>query len=486
MAAGRPTVPPRLTGPRMAVWGYFPFDGRSVDPSGTHADWTWAMQQWDKVAQAAGAVRLVIADQTYSHLDVGSAAGEAQRSDLRTRFANCRAAEQLVFGRVYAAGGKLPLGVPGSSFDDPLNPGHQRPGVAEQVDAWRRLFGDEIDGIYVDSGPSDCTDPTIAGSVRIIAPNYASYVLAIRQQRYKVFLQAVQYPDNQPGVSWLRDLGADFLELWEAGVLSYRSRYQAKDPCRPELNTGPEDWWDPGSGFRWNRVHVITDCRDVATMQSIAQLAVDKRGAWTVWITRSRQDSGLNPAFDTLPPYWDEQIAFFRRFVDAEEQAFKDATDTAKEGKDTKDTKDTKDGKDDKDSKESKDSKDVPDDAAAKAEKDTKDGKDDKEDKDSKDTADNPPKDPKEDDLTEKQEKDLKDFKDQPDEKLIHGEEFKKDSENAAKGLESLGLSDRAESPETDEEESDDEPVGRTYITPAERPVVGERVVADPPETEQP
>src|SRR5215212_9929541 len=141
----------------MAVGAYFPFDDRVLD-GGTRADWSWAMAQWDRVAQARQAVRLVIADQAYSRFDPGTDEGQERTVIMQNKFAACRAVEQLVFGYVYGGGGKIPMGDPGEKYQDPLNPDQQVPCVGDQIDAWHELYGDPIDGIYVDSGPRDCTD----------------------------------------------------------------------------------------------------------------------------------------------------------------------------------------------------------------------------------------------------------------------------------------------------------------------------------------
>ncbi|MFD7874405.1 hypothetical protein ACFV5G_09855 [Streptomyces sp. NPDC059766] len=490
--AGKPTVPPRLTGPRMAVWGYFPFDGRVIDTAGTHADWDWAMRQWDRVAQAGPVVRLVVADQPYSRVDPGTTDGANRLSQLLARFDACRAAEQLVFGRVYVAGGKLSLGAVGAHLDDPLRPGHQVATVAEQIDAWHRLHGDRIDGIYLDSGPVDCTDPARPGNVPGIPDNYVGYQRFVRQfdTGYKLFAQVAQYPDNQPGNAWVRDrLKADFLELWEAGVLTYRTKFQARDACSPGANPGVPGWWDPGTAGRWSRVHVINDCRDADTMRTVADLAVRERAAGTVWITRSRQDPTLGSVFDVLPPYWDDEVAFFRAFLDQDEKEAKDGKDAkdekeakeAKDSKEEKEEKDDKDSKDDKEAKENKDAKDEPD--AAEAQKNAKDEKDDpdqvKFDKDNKDNKDDKESKDEADakfDKDQKEEKERKDSKDQM---------FEKEGETSLKGLERTGPGGppRHESlPEAPEEAPADAqvPLGRTFIRPEERPEVGATIVADP------
>jgi hypothetical protein len=479
------TVPPRLLGPRMAVWASFPFDNRLLTPAGVsppvRADWTWAMAQWDRVARAGRVVRLVVVDQAYSLIDLDTADGPGRRDQVQAKLNACRDGEQLLFGRVYAGGGKIPLGQLGDRFDDPLRPGHQVPGVFDQIDAWRAHYGRGIDGIYVDSGPTDCTDSSVPGADTTIPGNYASYVAAIRALglRYRVFVQAAQYPDNQPNSPWLRRLGADFLELWEGGISPYTNKFQAADACHPDRPGAVPDWWDPGPTSRWSRVHVINDCRNADAMRTVAgTVAIAARGTATIWITLPRQDPNLGAVYDVLPPYWDDEVAFFDFYVRRDDQALKDA----KDGKDVPDqaAKDDKDGKDtpDQAAKDDKDGKDTPDQAA-------KDAKDTKDDKDNKDIPDKPKEDPEETPLTDKQIKDSKDFKDDPDKTHDKPVETLKDSEVLFKTLETAGLADPAAGPEAGygaASPGEDPAQGRTFIRGEERPAVGERIVADPPE----
>jgi hypothetical protein len=478
------SVPPQLLGPRMAVWAAFPFDSRLLTPAGSsppvRADWTWAMAQWDRVASAGRAVRLVVIDQPYSQLDLSSPDGSGHRDQARAKFGACRASEQLLFGRVYAGGGKVPLGQPGQKFDDPLRPGHQVPGVRDQIEAWRSLYGDGIDGIYVDSGPTDCTDPAIADAEAGIPGNYADYVTLIRRHGYHIFVQAVRYPDSQPNSPWLRRLDAAFIELWEGGIFPYATRFQAADACHPDRPGTIPDWWDPGAIGRWSRVHVINDCRNADSMRDVANMAIVSRGTSTIWITLPRQDANLGAVYDVLPPYWDDEVALFAAYVQRDDDARKDA----KDGKDTPDqaAKDAKDGKDtpDQAAKDAKDSKDTPDQAA-------KDAKDSKDSKDDKEIADKPPKeDPDTPVLTDKQIKDSKDFKDDQDHPKIP--DVLKDSEQMFKTRETAALADPAPGAADPGAESYETPAGgdqaqgRTFIRGEERPAVGERIVADPPE----
>jgi hypothetical protein len=148
---------------------------------------------------------------------------------------------------------------------------------------------------------------------------------------------------------------------------------------------------------------------------------------------------------------------------------------------------DDKDGKDSSD--QAKDAKDAKDDPDA-VEKDNKDRKDDKDSKDVPDKTKEDPDKPKEDSKDSKEDTDTKAFKDEEDHPPVPV--ILKDSELLFKNLETAGLADSAElEPETGwgaegsyagPGGSDRAAHGRTFIRGEERPAVGERVVADPPE----
>jgi len=131
-----------------------------------------------------------------------------------------------------------------------------------------------------------------------------------------------------------------------------------------------------------------------------------------------------------------------------------------KEGKDSKEFKDVKDSKDAKDSKDTKDTKDAKD---SKDTKDTKDSKDSKDNKDSKDS------------------KDHKDGKEQKDggkeglgaiEKQIDLQPFALPASNLASFL-------WMEEPAADAPVIDGPGLGRSFIQPDERPLVGRRVIEE-------
>jgi hypothetical protein len=219
----------------------------------------------------------------------------------------------MVFGYVYGAGGQIPVGPPGALYDDPANPVTKKPCVGDQIDAWHMDYGNNIDGIYVDVGPVECTH-----THPDIPANYQDYVNYIRQfssYNYRVFLLTPQYPDSsiaEPNFTpWLQKLNADYLGLWEQGTWEYENQYWALDYCDPKQpGIGVPAWWDPGLPWRrTKRMHTINDCADEATMRKMADLA-KKRGAWTVCITQR-----VNDKYDQLPPYWDAMTEVFAPLI---------------------------------------------------------------------------------------------------------------------------------------------------------------------------
>jgi hypothetical protein len=306
------------SGPKMAVAAYFPFDDRVLD-GGVTASWAWAMSQWDRVATAGRAVRLVVADQPYGDLNPDTQGGAI--SDMKEKFAACRTAEQLVFGYVYGAGGRIPVGPPGQTYENPADPTKQVRCVGDQIDAWQGLYGDQIDGIYVDVGPTDCNSERQSPA----PANYTDYVNYIRRYSYHVFLLAPLYGDRMPVTEpWLRNLAFSYIGLWESGWQPYMGGgYKAINYCDPTwADTWPPDdpqsptsipeWWHEDQSLRHSRVHIINDCPDEQKMREVADEAVD-RGAWTIWITLARKVAGES-VYDQLPPYWDAEV---RHFADA-------------------------------------------------------------------------------------------------------------------------------------------------------------------------
>jgi hypothetical protein len=311
------------SGPKMAVAAYFPFDNRVLD-GGVRASWSWAMNQWDRVATAGRAVRLVVADQAYGDFDPQTQPSAI--SDMKRKFAACRTAGQLIFGYVYGAGGRIPFGPPGQTYQDPGNP-HQRVRcVGDQIAAWDLLYGDQIDGIYVDVGPTDCNSDGQSPVPAI----YTEYVNRIHQYGYQVFLLAPLYGARLPVTEpWLRNLGFHYIGLWESGWKPYMGDgYKAINYCDPDWNVNyPPDnplspipeWWHEDQSLRYSRVHIINNCPDEQKMREVADRAIEQ-GAWTIWITLARQDPVLGSVYDQLPPYWDAEVRYFmdqdrRQFV---------------------------------------------------------------------------------------------------------------------------------------------------------------------------
>jgi hypothetical protein len=129
-----------------------------------------------------------------------------------------------------------------------------------------------------------------------------------------------------------------------------------------------------------------------------------------------------------------------------------------KEGKDSKEFKDVKDTKDAKDSKDTKDTKD------AKDAKDTKDSKDSKDSKDTKDSKDS---------------KDHKDGKESKDTKEGLGALEKQIDTPFALPVSSFASFLWTEAPVADHPAIDGPAIGRAFIQPDERPLVGRRVIEE-------
>ena len=335
----------------MAVAGYM---GTSSQPdwNGQTRDWAWVLRQWDRIATAGKAVRLVVVDNSYTGLT------STALSQITNKLQKCRNAQQIVCGYVFVSGGRLPLGPPGSWWSFPTDPNTgqvtgpitQVPAgtagayqcVQDQIDAWRNAYPNVINGIYADVGPMDCLAPgTLGGQANIVA-NYAQYCQYIRSFGYQVFLLTPQYDDqdpNQPG--WLRALPWNFLGLWEEKADTYRNSFNAWNVCANSFTAWPgtpdASWWDPGrvgrpASERATRVHIINGGAKVivrlgligsafpslqaaanrlATMINLCNLMqlAQSRGSSTVWITEAGRDPILGSVYDQLPPYWDDEVA---------------------------------------------------------------------------------------------------------------------------------------------------------------------------------
>jgi hypothetical protein len=329
--------------PRMAVAGYFFFDGKTR--GGIVTDWNWAMSQWDRVAAAKQAVRLVVVEWSYANNMPATAAGPNQpnAADMKLKLTACRNAGQLVFGYVAGSGGAIPLNpsqVGGSWFapraavwPNQLN-GQVVPAAAgakgarmslkAQIDTWQATYRGVIDGIYIDEGPVDCLSNAFAGSVR---SNYSDYCAYIRQLQYKVFLLGAGYPDNDPAQpGWFQALPWDYVGLWEEDLTAYEQHFGATDYCSsPNFPTiAAPGWWDPANAGnpegRITRVHIINngvDAEASANRESFTEVltrvknSVVNRGSGTMWITETLQDPVIGSVYGLLPDYWDDEVALF-------------------------------------------------------------------------------------------------------------------------------------------------------------------------------
>jgi hypothetical protein len=323
------------------------------DRNGQPRDWPWVLRQWDRIAAAGPAVRLVVAEQSYTDLT-------GQRlADMQTRLAACRASGQLVFGYVAGYGGAVPFGpantwwkVPGrnSTTQALLGPVTQtsqgaanaRRAVVDQIDAWHANYPAQLDGIYVDEGPSDCLAPNTLGGQANIPGNYAAYCAHIQSYGYKIFLLAPQYDDADPNqAGWFRALPWDFVGLWEEKAVQYDTAFNAWNPCANTYTPWPTPsatWWDPvrlgrPASERAKQVHIINNgvrvrgkpnrlfplltqaqlnkLATLANMYRLMRLAVT-RGSTTVWLTESWLSPTLGSVYDELPSFWSDEVGLCR------------------------------------------------------------------------------------------------------------------------------------------------------------------------------
>jgi len=345
---------------RMAVAAYLVPQADPNNPgqylpdwNGQPMDWNWVLQQWDRIAAAGSAVRLVVAEQSYTGLT------GAQLAQIKSKLSACHKAGQLVYGYTYGNSGALPLGPVHTWWSVPRDPTTgQLSGavmqvtattagaqlcVQDQIDAWRNAFPGIIDGIYVDVGPVDCLKPGTFGGSANIPGNYAQYCAYINSFGLQVFLLAPQYDDDDPNQPrWLRVLPWNFLGLWEQGCQTYDTKFNAWNVCANTYTSWPPgnpdaSWWDPvrvgGIALqRMTRVHIINGGAQVhvslgwigewfpslqqfldqifttINLYQLMQLAMS-RGAATVWITEAGYKPTLGSVYDQLPPYWDDEVA---------------------------------------------------------------------------------------------------------------------------------------------------------------------------------
>jgi Kelch motif len=329
--------------PRMAVAGYFYFDGKTR--LGVVTDWNWAMKQWDAVAAAGVAVRLVVVDWSYAYKMPPSASGPntPNAPDVKTRLTACRNAGQLIFGYVAGSGGAIPQDPPppnnvgtwwiaprdnngfltGNPVPAAVDATGALPCIREQVDTWQSTYPGLIDGIYVDEGPVDCLVPNSAAAA--IPGNYANYCGYIRQHGWQVFLLAPLYDDNDPNApGWLQNLNPDYLGLWEGPLGRYETAYNSYNACAqswtPWPNAASKWWLTDDLSQRQSRVHIVNDgivAEAQANHETNAQVLTKvrglalSRGAATMWITEAPVDPVLGSVYGMLPPYWDDEVALF-------------------------------------------------------------------------------------------------------------------------------------------------------------------------------
>lgn len=348
--------------PRMAVAGYFYFDGKKR--LGKVTDWAWAMAQWDAVAAAGAAVRVVVVDWSYAYNMplTASHANTPNATEMKAKLVACRRMGQAVFGYVAGSNGAIPLDRPpnnqgpwwtaprdkdtglltGVPTPAPVDAEGAHPCLRDQIDTWMSIYPGLLDGIYVDEGPVDCMAPN--SPAEAIPSNYAKYCAYIRAHDWQVFLLAPQYDDNDPHApGWLRQLSPDYIGLWEGNLGQYRAAYNSYNACPPSWTAWPNaasNWWLTDPSRQQTRVHIVnggvekeateTNQTNAQVLAEIRELALS-RGAATMWITEAPVDPVLGSLYGIPPPYWADEVALFRAAVsvpDVRGQAETDALRT--------------------------------------------------------------------------------------------------------------------------------------------------------------
>jgi hypothetical protein len=262
--------------PRLAVPAFMVERPGHFDSNGSEMTRSWLFQQWNRIAVAGRVVRLVVVE--------GSV--RALRPDWTTcqQWVNaltaCRNSGQKLYGYVPVNGGNRAVA-----------------DVTAEISQWNTNVGTYLDGIYLDEGPTSCAPH--------VAANYRAYSQAVRGLGLGLFILAAQWPGYPD--TWLQQLDPDFVQLWEEGVVPYRTQYGALDYCIAQRPVIPPPRWWTQVGYGARRIHTVNDCGDAAVMQQLLGEAFDKF-ALTVWITRARVDPQLGSVYDELPPYWDDMV----------------------------------------------------------------------------------------------------------------------------------------------------------------------------------
>jgi hypothetical protein len=262
--------------PRLAVPAFMVEQPGHFDSNGNEMTRDWLFQQWNRIAVAGPAVRLVVIEGSVRALNPNWTTYQ----QWVNAFTACRNAGQKLYGYVPVNGGNRAVA-----------------DVTAEIGQWSTNVGTHLDGIYLDEGPTSCAPH--------VAANYRDYSQAVRGRGLGLFILAAQWPDHPD--PWLRQLDPDFVQLWEEGVVAYHTKYGALDYCIPQRPVIPPPRWWTQVGYGARRVHTLNDCADAATMQQLLGEAFAVF-VLTVWITRARVDPQLGSVYDELPPYWDDMV----------------------------------------------------------------------------------------------------------------------------------------------------------------------------------
>lgn len=101
---------------KIAVSAYMGPHPGVLDWNGQPMDWAWVLRQWDRIAAAKKAVRVVVVDDSYNGLT------GTQLNEIAGKLNACHRAGQLVCGYVFGSGGAIPLGPTGSWWTVPRGP----------------------------------------------------------------------------------------------------------------------------------------------------------------------------------------------------------------------------------------------------------------------------------------------------------------------------------------------------------------------------
>lgn len=147
--------------------------------------------------------------------------------------------------------------------------------VEADVETWYRLYGADVDGIFLDDGQNACAD----------ASAYEALQTFVKQHHPGAFVAA------NPGSAVPRcyESTADLLLTFEGSYATYRDRFVGLD-------------WTPSDPSRiW---HVVHDAGDLAATKDAIELS-KRRSAGYVYVT----DGGGSNPYQALPSVWPDELS---------------------------------------------------------------------------------------------------------------------------------------------------------------------------------